>query len=184
MPTGGGTNAVSMTTSSTNAAAPPTGSAPSAAPPAPPAVEDSSIAASSSSSSSSSEPAADNQATPGRFVPTKEWLQAVKNELPLTTIMRLLQHLVPQVDELIKRSEGSIDEAQIMSFIVNTTMVGLLPVPHPIVIRKYTPNHFTGLWFTAFLWGVVFLQNQYMPLYDGSTIKLFTVTVARPPPTF
>jgi len=95
--------------------------------------------------------------------------------------MRLLQHLVPQIQELVNRSEHSIDESQIMDFIVNTTMVGLLPVPHPIVIRKYTPNHFTGLWFTAFMWGVIFLQNQILPLYDGSTIKLFTVTITAPP---
>ena len=42
----------------------------------------------SSSSSSSSK---------GRFEPTEQWLQAVKAELPLHTIMRLLKHLVPQV---------------------------------------------------------------------------------------
>jgi len=116
-----------------------------------------------------------------RFVPNSSWLAAVKNELPLTTILRLLQHLVPQIDELVRRSEGAIDDATIMSFLTNTTMVGLLPVPHPIVIRKYTPNRFTGLWFTAFMWGVVFLNNQLMPLFDGATIKLFTVTVAAPP---
>jgi hypothetical protein len=38
--------------------------------------------------------------------------------------------------------------------------VGLLPVPHPIVIRKYQANQYTSLWFTAFLWGVIFLRNQ------------------------
>ena len=48
----------------------------------------------------------------------------------------------------------------ILGFIRSMTMVGLLPVPHAIVVRKYQPNTFTSLWFTAFLWGVVFLQNQ------------------------
>jgi hypothetical protein len=33
----------------------------------------------------------------GRFIPTDAWLQSVKTELPLHTIMRLLRHLVPQV---------------------------------------------------------------------------------------
>jgi hypothetical protein len=161
VPSGGGTNAVSLTSAPTN----PTGGAAPSVP--------------SAAATAGTEEAPSTATPDARFVPTASWLQAVKNELPLTTIMRLLQHLVPQVDELVKRSEGTIDETQVMSFIVNTTMVGLLPVPHPIVIRKYTPNHFTGLWFTAFLWGVIFLQNQYMPLYDGSAIKLFTVTVAR-----
>lgn len=39
-------------------------------------------------------------------------------------------------------------------------MVGLLPVPHPIVVRKYNPNEFTNLWFTTFTWGVIFLQHH------------------------
>ena len=33
----------------------------------------------------------------GRFEPTEQWLQTMKAELPLHTIMRLLKHLVPQV---------------------------------------------------------------------------------------
>ena len=34
------------------------------------------------------------------------------------------------------------------------------PVPHPIIIRKYQPNRYTCLWFTAFQWGVIFMHNQ------------------------
>ena len=34
------------------------------------------------------------------------------------------------------------------------SMVGLLPVPHAIVVRKYQPNTFTSLWFTAFYGGL------------------------------
>lgn len=112
-----------------------------------------------------------------RFLPTEEWLARVKAELPLNTIMRLLQHLGPQLDELVNASEYTVEESQILDFIKNTTMVGLLPVPHAIVIRKYQPNSFTSLWFSAFLWGCLFLGNQLLPLFDGSTIKLFTVSV-------
>uniref|UniRef100_A0A7S3JVS4 HID1 domain-containing protein n=1 Tax=Aureoumbra lagunensis TaxID=44058 RepID=A0A7S3JVS4_9STRA len=112
-----------------------------------------------------------------RFLPNQAWLDKVKSELPLNTIMRLLQHLSPQIDELISQSEFALDESALLEFIKNTTMVGLLPVPHAIVIRKYQPNAFTSLWFTAFLWGVIFLQNQLLPLFDGASIKLFTVSV-------
>lgn len=52
----------------------------------------------------------------------------------------------------------------------------LLPVPHPIVIRKYHPNQHTAIWFTAFMWGVVFVRNQELPMFDGQKIRLFTVT--------
>ena len=111
------------------------------------------------------------------FEPSEDWLARVKAELPLSTIMRLLHHLAPQIDELCGRAEFSLDEVTILDFIKNSTMVGLLPVPHAIVIRKYQPNTFTSLWFTAFMWGVIFLQNQVLPLFDGNAIKLFTVSV-------
>lgn len=54
----------------------------------------------------------------------------------------------------------------------------LLPVPHPIVIRKYQPNQHTAIWFTAFMWGVVFIRNQDLPMFDGKKIRLFTVSTA------
>jgi hypothetical protein len=65
------------------------------------------------------------------FAPTDVWLAAVKAELPVATISRLLKHLGPQVDELATNS-STVDELQVMEFIRKTTMVGLLPVPHPI----------------------------------------------------
>ena len=38
----------------------------------------------------------------GRFVPNAAWLAAVKGELPLATILRLLAAVVPQIDELVR----------------------------------------------------------------------------------
>ena len=37
-----------------------------------------------------------------------------------------------------------------------TTLVGVLPVPHPIVVRRYIPNAFTNLWCVLFF----FSRNQ------------------------
>lgn len=125
-----------------------------------------------STSKSSSESTKSNIV--GRFVPSQAWLDAVKADLPLNTIMRLLRHLVPQIDELVQ-IDSSLDEGQLLDFIRQTTLVGLLPVPHPIVIRKYQPNKYTCLWFTAFMWGVIFMHNQDIPLFDGRKVKLFLV---------
>ncbi len=108
-----------------------------------------------------------------KFIPNENWLSAVKSELPLHTIMRLIKHLVPQLEELTQK--GFTDESKVIEFLHNTTMVGLLPVPHPIVIRKYQPNKYTCLWFTAFLWGVVFMHNQNLTLFDSKNVKLFLV---------
>jgi len=79
------------------------------------------------------------------------------------------------VEELSRSSPNGVDEQQVVTFLHSTTMVGLLPVPHPIVIRKYQPNRFTCLWFTAFQWGVIFMHNQTVPLFDGEFVKLFMV---------
>jgi hypothetical protein len=114
----------------------------------------------------------------GRFVPTDEWVRELKSTLPLETITRLLQHLVPVVDELCARKNGVVDEVEILEVLKDVTMVGLLPVPHAIVIRKYQPNQYTALWFTAFMWGVIFLRNQKPPIFDGQAIELFQVSVA------
>eukprot|EP00941_MAST-03F_sp_MAST-3F-sp1_P002436 g2436.t1 len=109
-----------------------------------------------------------------KFQPTKQWLDSWKTRLPLNTVMRVLHYLEPQV-KVLCNTDGSIDEAGVLKFLKNTTMVGLLPVPHPIVIRKYQPNEHTMLWFTTFVWGVIFLRNQDLPFFDVKRIKLFSV---------
>lgn len=111
------------------------------------------------------------------FTPNQEWLNELKDNVPLETVTRLLQHLVPVVDEIVSKKNGTVDEQQILNVLNEITMVGLLPVPHPIVIRKYQPNQYTALWFTAFLWGVIFLKQQSLPLFDGMHIELFQVSV-------
>lgn len=114
------------------------------------------------------------------FMPSEEWLAELKASLPLETATRLLQHLVPVVDEICARKNGVVDEVEILEVLKDVTMVGLLPVPHAIVIRKYQPNQYTALWFTAFMWGVIFLRNQSLPIFDGDAIELFQVSVAAP----
>ena len=112
-----------------------------------------------------------------KFMPSDEWLQAMKDELPLTTIARLVKSLLPQIEERFgKKNDFNSDEKLVVEFLHSTTMVGLLPVPHPIVIRKYQPNRFTGLWFTAFQWGVIFTFNHLSTaMFDGKHVKLFIV---------
>jgi hypothetical protein len=111
------------------------------------------------------------------FLPNEEWLEEVKESLPMETVARLLQHLVPVVDDIVSNKQGIVDEQEILDVLNEITMVGLLPVPHPIVIRKYQPNQYTALWFTAFMWGVIFLRNQQLPLFDGQCVELFQVSL-------
>lgn len=53
---------------------------------------------------------------------------------------------------------GLTDESEILKFLQHGTLVGLLPVPHPILIRKYQANAGTAMWFRTYMWGVVYLR--------------------------
>lgn len=110
------------------------------------------------------------------FIPTEKWMSELKATLPMETVTRLLQHLIPVVDELCSQKNGVVDEVEILEVLKDVTMVGLLPVPHAIVIRKYQPNQYTSLWFTAYMWGVIFLRSQTPPIFDGESIQLFQVS--------
>ncbi|KAJ0060043.1 hypothetical protein NL108_002833, partial [Boleophthalmus pectinirostris] len=91
------------------------------------------------------------------WTPTSEWALSWKSKLPLQTIMRLLQVLVPQVEKICI-DKGLTDETEILQFLQHGTLVGLLPVPHPILIRKYQANAGTTTWFHTYMWGVVYLR--------------------------
>jgi len=112
----------------------------------------------------------------GRFIPTDAWITELRSALPMEAMNRLLQHLVPVIDDMCARKNGVVDEEEILEVFKDITMVGLLPVPHAIVIRKYQPNQYTSIWFTAYLWGVIYLRSQKPPIFDGERIELFQVS--------
>nr|KAG5713477.1 hypothetical protein BaRGS_025025 [Batillaria attramentaria] len=88
---------------------------------------------------------------------SRSLVQTWKQKLPLQTIMRMLQVLVPQVEKICI-DKGLTDETEILKFLQHGTLVGLLPVPHPILIRKYQANSGTTMWFRTYLWGVIYLR--------------------------
>jgi hypothetical protein len=98
-----------------------------------------------------------NKTADDEWHPTPEWVESWKSKLPLQTIMRLLQVLVPQVEKICI-DKGLTDESEILKFLQHGTLVGLLPVPHPILIRKYQANAGTNHWFRTYLWGIVYLR--------------------------
>uniref|UniRef100_A0A4W4HAF8 HID1 domain containing n=1 Tax=Electrophorus electricus TaxID=8005 RepID=A0A4W4HAF8_ELEEL len=97
-----------------------------------------------------------------------------KSKLPLQTIMRLLQVLVPQVEKICI-DKGLTDESEILKFLQHGTLVGLLPVPHPILIRKYQANAGTAVWFRTYMWGVVYLRNVDPPIWYDTDVRLFEI---------
>uniref|UniRef100_A0A2D4PJ55 HID1 domain-containing protein n=1 Tax=Micrurus surinamensis TaxID=129470 RepID=A0A2D4PJ55_MICSU len=110
----------------------------------------------------------------GQWNPTSEWVVSWKSKLPLQTIMRLLQVLVPQVEKICI-DKGLTDESEILKFLQHGTLVGLLPVPHPILIRKYQANSGTAMWFRTYMWGVIYLRNVDPPIWYDTDVKLFEI---------
>ena len=49
-------------------------------------------------------------------------------------------------------------EHEVLEYLKNGTLVGLLPVPHPILIRKYQTSDSTELWFHTYIWGVIYVR--------------------------
>ncbi|CAG2114410.1 unnamed protein product [Medioppia subpectinata] len=109
-----------------------------------------------------------------QWSPSSEWINSWKQKLPLQTIMRMLQVLVPQVEKMCI-DKGITDENEILKFLQHGTLVGLLPVPHPILIRKYQTNAGTTLWFRTYMWGVVYLRNIEPPIWYDTNVKLFEI---------
>ncbi|XP_014788685.1 protein HID1 [Octopus bimaculoides] len=108
------------------------------------------------------------------WVATPDWVASWKQKLPLQTIMRMLQVLVPQVEKICI-DKGLKDESEILKFLQHGTLVGLLPVPHPILIRKYQANSGTTMWFRTYLWGVIYLRNVDPPIWYDTDVKLFEI---------
>ncbi|EDW31695.1 GL11258 [Drosophila persimilis] len=109
-----------------------------------------------------------------RWAPTPEWIVSWRSKLPLQTIMRLLQVLVPQVEKICI-DKGLTDESEILKFLQHGTLVGLLPVPHPILIRKYQANAGTTAWFRTYIWGVIYLRNVEPAIWYDTEVKLFEI---------
>ena len=117
-----------------------------------------------------------NNSTP--WVATDEWLDNIRKQLPLTPTLRLINYLVPLVEAYIQDNGGVVDDEAVVGFLKSSTVVGVLPVPHPILMRKYQPNEYTSLWFTTFLWSTIFLHLcKELPMFDAEAIKLFSITV-------
>ncbi|CAD5221855.1 unnamed protein product [Bursaphelenchus xylophilus] len=117
---------------------------------------------------------AEKEKTEEEWRPTSEWVEGWKSKLPLQTIMRVLQVLVPQVEKICI-DKGLTDESEIIKFLQHGTLVGLLPVPHPILIRKYQSNSGTNHWFRTYMWGIIYLRNVDPPIWYDTSVNLFEI---------
>ena len=71
--------------------------------------------------------------------------------------------------------KGLTDKSEILKFLQRGTLVGLLPVPHPILIRKYQANGGTTAWFRTYMWGVIYLRNVDPATWYDTEVRLFEI---------
>ena len=108
------------------------------------------------------------------FIPTEEWLDQWRSKLPIKTIMTLIKVMVPEVEKLC---QGDATEEDVLIYLKNTTLVGILPVPHTIIIRSFQSNPLIETFLITYMWGLIYLRTMNLPLFEKTLIKLFTVSV-------
>jgi hypothetical protein len=86
----------------------------------------------------------------------------------------------------------------VLKFVLRSVIipqVGLLPVPHPILVRKYHSNTNTQVifrfsviivrltlslshqvWLTTYIWGIIYLRNQDPLVFDSACVRLFKIS--------
>lgn len=112
------------------------------------------------------------------WISTEEWLHATIGSMPTFALKRMLDFLNSEMQTQKDKYGGVMHEGDLLDFISRNTLVGILPVPHPIVMHRYQPNGFTALWFTTFLWSTVFLSiGREISLIDANKIKLFNIII-------
>eukprot|EP00668_Euglena_longa_P001088 GGOE01001299.1.p1 GENE.GGOE01001299.1~~GGOE01001299.1.p1 ORF type:complete len:742 (+),score=157.12 GGOE01001299.1:31-2226(+) len=87
--------------------------------------------------------------------------------LHMGTIVRMLKAVNDELN-LLKVD----NETELLSFIQRTTLVGLLPIPHPILIRRFEMQPETRKWLTSWQWGVICLRAANPPLLDNGAVRL------------
>lgn len=114
-----------------------------------------------------------SEASTKRWKPTSDWVKHWKQSLPLHTSLRMIEVLAPQLDRLKQdQQKQQVEEIEMIKYLQDGTLVGLLPVPHPILIRKYHTNDETTLWFRTCTWGIIYVRNS---IWADTNIRLIRI---------
>lgn len=102
--------------------------------------------------------------------PTQGWLARILPLLPLAPLLVTFDKLIPQLEALCKERQSK-DESDALVFIRETTLVGLLPVPHPVHAVDYEPSLAVS---AAVLWSFwVTVWEKHSSLFDEQAVLMF-----------
>jgi hypothetical protein len=124
--------------------------------------------------------------TNGAFEPTAQWIDSWLTELPLHTILTLLDQLTPLLPRP-QRSSTDTPSPSILNIIQSAKITGIEPSPIRIQYFEWSPLSLG--WYESLLWSFAFtaemlVQKGTVGVWNGTAIKLFRVeTVAPSGPT-
>lgn len=104
---------------------------------------------------------------------TEAEFATIKSLLNLDTIAYLINLLQPEIEKLSQ--DGLIEDDIIIQYLKASTLIGLLPLPKPISVRKYQSNDAVNIWITSFLYGTLYLHASSPSVWAGTRVNLFHV---------
>jgi hypothetical protein len=117
----------------------------------------------------------------GSFEPTADWIETWLPELPLHTILTLIE----QVSPLISRTSVSPDAVptSILRSIQEAQVRGI--DPSPIRIHSFEWSPLSLGWYESLLWSFIFMSEMQVAkgtvgIWNGTAIKLFRVQETAP----
>ena len=118
----------------------------------------------------------------GAFEPTPQWIDSWLTDLPLHTILTLLDQLAPLLPAS-KRSSTDTPTASILNIIQSAKVTGIEPSPIRIQYFEWSPLSLG--WYESHLWGFAFtsemqVQKGTVGVWNGTAIKLFRVEAVAP----
>ena len=92
----------------------------------------------------------------------------------IDTLKSLFRYLDPQLQSLEKHYE-QVTETEVVKLLTETTVVGVVPPPHHILVHRYRGNADTRSWLQTFVWAVVYVNQPVFQLSNSSGIRLFEI---------
>lgn len=122
------------------------------------------------------------QSQGGHFEPTSQWIDSWLPELPLHTLLTIIQQLsavLPRQTQQL-RDLPALDVAR---KIQHVDIVGI--EPSPIKLQSFEWNQLSLGWYESLLWGIIFASEMQISrgalgIWSGTAVKLFRVQEAAP----
>lgn len=111
------------------------------------------------------------------FIPTEPWMAFWKDKLPLSTILALIKHLVPKVEEKCKEHNDNITLEELMQFLKNLDVKDALPdKDYAIFLRRFQWGEALVIWFRSMMWGQNYVTSmKELGAWNGTHVKLFQI---------